>query len=77
VITHDAKIGLSKIIFCVKTHQNLSDFFFIEEKEFRSTYFLLKRYFDNFNFKTTFLLKFGIIFDKGAKIDKASWDAHN
>ena len=40
-------------------------------------HFLLKLFFGNFNFKTTFLLKSGLIFDKAAKLGKTSWDAYN
>ena len=50
--------------------------FFFEKLEFRRT-FLLKMIFRNFKFKTTFLLKYSPIFDKVAKLDKASWDAFN
>ena len=40
-ILWNAKIGLSKWIFYVKNHLNLSDFFFIEEYEFRNTFFVI------------------------------------
>jgi hypothetical protein len=36
-------------------------------------HFLLKLFFGNFNFKTTFLQKSDSIFDKAAKLRKASW----
>ena len=36
-----AKIWLSKSIFYVRNYRNLSDFFFIEEYEFRSTLFVI------------------------------------
>ena len=38
---------------------------------------LLKWFFDDFNSKTTFLLKSGPIFDEAAKLVKASRDAYN
>ena len=38
---------------------------------------LLKLFFGNFNFKTTFLLQSGPIFDKAAKLGKATRDADN
>jgi hypothetical protein len=40
-------------------------------------HFLLKSFFCNFNFKTTFLPRSGLIFDKVAKLGKATWDAYN
>ena len=43
-VSKSAKILLSKSIFYVKNHPNLSQFFFIEEYQFRSTFF------DNMNF---------------------------
>ena len=33
--------------------------------------------FANFNFKTTFLLNSGPIFDEAAKLGKATWNAYN
>ena len=40
-VPKSAKIWLSKSIFYIKNHLNLSDFFFIEEYEFRSTFFVI------------------------------------
>ena len=41
--------GESKSIFYVKNHRNLSQFFFLEEYQFRSTFFVMT-FFDNINF---------------------------
>ena len=40
-LSKSAKIWLSKSIFYVKNHPNLSHFFFIEEYQFRSTFFVI------------------------------------
>ena len=40
-LSKSAKIWLSKSIFYVKNHLNLSQFFFIEEYQFRSTLFVI------------------------------------
>ena len=41
VLSKSAKIWLSKSIFYVKNHFNLSQFFFVEEYQFRSTFFVI------------------------------------
>ena len=46
------KIELSKWIFCVKKHLNLSDFFFFLKNN-RGTIFVKNDFFGNFNFLTT------------------------
>ena len=38
---------------------------------------MLKLIFGNFNFKTTFLLKSGLLFDEAAKLGKATRNAYN
>ena len=38
-LSKSAKIGLSKSVFYGKNYPNLSQFFFIEEYQFRSTFF--------------------------------------
>jgi hypothetical protein len=48
LICPSAKIGLSKSIFCVKNCPNLSNFFFIEEYKFRTTFYVTDS-FNNFN----------------------------
>ena len=48
-VSKSAKVWLSKSIFYVKKHRNLSQFFFIEKYQFRST-FLLLTFFDKINF---------------------------
>ena len=40
-LSKSASIWLSKSIFYVKNHWNLSDFFFIEEYQFRSRFFVI------------------------------------
>ena len=40
-VSKSAKIWLSKSIFYIKNHLKLSDFFFIKEYEFRSTFFVI------------------------------------
>ena len=49
-----SQIWLSKSFFYVK---NLSEFFFIEEYQFRRSFFLLLSFFKNFNFWTTLFYK--------------------
>ena len=39
-VSKSAEIRLSKSIFYVKNHQNVSDFFFVEEYEFKSSFFV-------------------------------------
>ena len=55
------KFGHSKSIFYVKKSRNLSNFFFIEEYQFRSTFFVI-HIFDNFNFSSTLFSKMMVIF---------------
>ena len=40
-LSNSAKIWLSKSIFYVKNHPNLSQFFFFEEYQFRSTFYVI------------------------------------
>ena len=47
------------------------------KKEILGAHFLLKLFFGNFNFKTTYFLKSGPIFDVVAKLGKTSMDAYN
>ena len=51
-----AIIWLSKSIFSVKNHPNLSHFFFIKDYQFRSTFLLLK-FFDKNQFLKFFITK--------------------
>ena len=51
-----AKFSLSRSIFCVTNYPNLSDFFFIEEYQFSST-FLLLTFYAKFNFYSTLFSK--------------------
>ena len=67
---------LSKWIFYVKSHFNLSDFFSLWNRVL-GAHFLLKWFFGNFNFKTTCLLISIPIFDQAAKLGKSSRDAYN
>ena len=64
-----------KEIFYVKNHQIFLIFFSLKNKNL-GAHFMLKLFFANFNFKTTFLLKSGLIFDKAAKLNKATWDTY-
>ena len=41
------------------------------------SHFLIKLFWGNFNFKTTLLLKSGLIFDEAAKLGKATQDGYN
>ena len=56
-VSKSAKIWLSKSIFYVKIFSNASQFFFIEEYQFRSTFF------DKLIFKSLYFLKLCPIFD--------------
>ena len=56
-VSKGVKIQLSKSIFQVKNHQNLSQFFF-----HLGAYFLLLTFFENFNFKSTLFTKIMPIF---------------
>ena len=51
--SQSAKIGLSKWIFYVKKHRNLSDFFLLKNNDL-GAHFLLKWLFGNFNLKPLF-----------------------
>ena len=55
-LSKSANFGLSKWIFYVKNHPNLSKKIFTEEYQFRSTFFV-KSIFADFNFKTTLFTK--------------------
>ena len=59
-----ANFGLSKWIFYVKNHPNLSKKKIIEEYQFKRTFFCKKSFFADSNFKTTLLLKWRPIFDE-------------
>ena len=62
-LSKSANFGLSKCIFYVKNHRNLSKKNFIEEYQFKGTFFV-KSIFADFYFKTILLLKSCPIFDE-------------
>ena len=59
----NAKIWLSKSIFVVKNHWNLSQFFSIKEYQFRSTSFCYWHFLITSIFKSLYFLKWCPIFD--------------
>ena len=63
-LSKSAKIWLSKSLFYVKNHPNLSQFFFIEKYQFRSTFFVIDKSF----FDYLFLIKWCPIFDSSPLI---------
>ena len=75
-LSQSAKNGLSKSIFYVKNHQNLSQFFLLKNTNLEA-HFLLLALFDKINFLTTLLLKLGQIFDEVAKLGKSTQDSYN
>ena len=63
-VSKSAEIRLSKSIFYVKNHQNVSDVFFVEEKNMNlGAHFLLVTFFDKINFQITLFSKICPIFD--------------
>ena len=61
-VSKSAEIWLSKSIFYIKIHSNISDFFFIEDYEFRSTFFYW-HFLKTSIFKSLYYLKWCPIFD--------------
>jgi hypothetical protein len=59
------------------TSKIIESFWFLFRYKILGAHFLLKWFFGKINFKTTFLLKSGLIFDQAAKLGKASRDAYN
>ena len=63
-LSQSVKNGLSKSIFYVKNHPNLSQFFFSLKNTNLEAHFLLLAFFDKINFQITFcFLKWCLIFD--------------
>ena len=62
-VSKRAKIWLSKSIFNVKNHRNLSQFFFWLKNTKLGAHFLILTFFDNINFKSLYFLKWCPIFD--------------
>ena len=56
-LSKSAKFGLSKWIFYVKNHPNLSDFFFSLKNKNLGAHFLLLTFFDKMNFQITLFTK--------------------
>ena len=75
-LSQSAKNGLSKSIFYVKNHPNLSQFFLLKNTNLEA-HFLLLAFFNKINFLTTLLLKLGQIFDEVAKLGKSTQEAYN
>ena len=75
--SQSVKNGLSKSIFYVKNHPNLSQFFFSLKNTNLEAHFLLLAFFDKINFLTILLLKLGQIFEEEAKLGKSTQDAYN
>jgi hypothetical protein len=76
-LSQSAEIGLSKGIFYVKNHSNISDFFFIEEYDFRTTFFVKMIFFVTSILKPPKMVNQAQFFDEAAKLGKASRDAYN
>ena len=72
-----ANFGLSKWIFYIKNHPNLSEFFFSWKNSKFCAHFLLRWFFYNFKFKKVLFLKLLQILEKVAKLGKSNQDAHN
>ena len=72
-LSKGAKILLSKSIFCVKSHPNLSHFFSLKNTNL-GAHFLLLTFFDKINFKITLLLKWCPIFDSSPLIQNSKFN---
>ena len=70
ILDFQSEFSMSKII------RIFLNFFFIEEYQFRSTFFVIGIFWSD-QFLTTLLLKLGQIFDKVAKLGKSTQDAYN
>jgi hypothetical protein len=68
-----AKIWLSKSIFYVKNHQNLSQFFSLYNTSL-GVHILLFTFFDKINFQITLLLKWCPIFDSSPLIQNSKFN---
>ena len=76
-LAQSAIIGLSKWIFYVKNHLNLSDFFSLNNNRLDNIFCWKKDFLLISIFKSLEVVKSGPIFDQAEKLGKPSRDAYN